>query len=306
MPPVSVGSSAMPRPGTVQSTGDRIEAVYSIVDDARRNHLITLTYSELSTALRALIGPHASWCTFSTWSSRTVGYFIRGDIDPLTRLPAQPAARSGSAGSCGSRSAQFNRLTSRIRKRAAPRLLARGNREIFAEIAREFARFVAEFDDRTERDDERWRRYRASIMPAPPTEVFPAADVELMRRWVRGLLRRALRAGHAAPRRARAARQHPARRLRAAACRPHRALRAEPLPEPTAQRRPRRSRTAHRERRQTVGAPGQGPIPNVDRRHVRAHRHTLEDGDRPACRSSARAAQRVRAGRARPAEARRG
>ena len=180
MPSVSVGSSAMPT-GNGAVTGDRIEAVYSIVDDARRNYLITLTYSELSTALRALIGPHASWCTFSTWSSRTIGYYIRGDIDPLTdyrisRLPLwlrrivrKPAA-------------QFNRLTSRFRKRAAPRLLARGNREIFAEIARELARFVAEFDDRTERDDERWRRYRASIMPAPPTEVFPAADVELMRR----------------------------------------------------------------------------------------------------------------------------
>ena len=132
MPSVSVGSSAMPT-GNGAVTGDRIEAVYSIVDDARRNYLITLTYSELSTALRALIGPHASWCTFSTWSSRTIGYYIRGDIDPLTdyrisRLPLwlrrivrKPAA-------------QFNRLTSRFRKRAAPRLLARGNREIFAEI----------------------------------------------------------------------------------------------------------------------------------------------------------------------------
>jgi hypothetical protein len=157
-----------------------IEAVYAVVDDSRRNRLITQTYCDLSRAMRPLIGPHASWCTFSTWSSRTVGYFIRGDLDPLleyrlSRLPRwlrRMLRRSVH---------RANRYVSGLRHRAAPRLLGRGNTEIFAEIATHFARFIGEFSGFDGRDDHRWRRYRETIAPTPATELFPAADIELLR-----------------------------------------------------------------------------------------------------------------------------
>ena len=150
------------------------------VDDARRNFLITDAYHRLSTDMKRLIGPHGSWCTFSTWSSRTIGYFIRGDIDPVTEhwlagLPAwirfvvrRPVLH-------------LNRLISRSRHRAGPRLLARGNREIFLEIAGEFARFIEAFATAPTRDDRHWRTYRATITASPASELFPEADVELMR-----------------------------------------------------------------------------------------------------------------------------
>ena len=77
---MSVGSTE----ARAQMTAADIDAVYRVVDDARRNFLITDAYHRLSTDMKRLIGPHGSWCTFSTWSSRTIGYFIRGDIDPVT------------------------------------------------------------------------------------------------------------------------------------------------------------------------------------------------------------------------------
>ena len=157
-----------------------IEAVYAVRDDAERNRLITETYRDLSRGMRTLIGAHASWCTFSTWSSRTVGYFIRGDIDPLleyriSRLPRW--LRRMVHGPVR----LLNRSVSGMRKRAAPRLLARGNREIFVEIAGQFATFIATFSGATARDDRRWQQYRETIVPSAATELFPAANIDLLR-----------------------------------------------------------------------------------------------------------------------------
>ena len=86
---MSVGSTE----ARAQMTAADIDAVYRVVDDARRNFLITDAYHRLSLDMKRLIGPHGSWCTFSTWSSRTIGYFIRGDIDPVTErwLASLPA-----------------------------------------------------------------------------------------------------------------------------------------------------------------------------------------------------------------------
>jgi len=158
----------------------RIRQIYDIVDDSRRNYCITETYEELSARMRPLVGPSGSWVTFSTWSSRTIGYFIRGDVDPLLehrlqRLPrlVRPAVRPFAVWG--------NRLLSRVRKQAGPRLLARGNREIFADIAPEFVRFIDAFAGATGPDPDAWARHRAGISAEPATDVFPAADLELMR-----------------------------------------------------------------------------------------------------------------------------
>ena len=254
------------------------------VDDTRRNFLITDAYHRLSTDMKRLIGPHGSWCTFSTWSSRTIGYFIRGDIDPVTEhwlagLPAwirfvvrRPVLH-------------LNRLISRSRHRAGPRLLARGNREIFLEIAGEFARFIEAFATAPTRDDGHWRTYRATITASPASELFPAADIELMRNGFGVVLRRHPRDRRAEAGRAGAARQHPPRRLRAAASRPDRALGAQPVPEPAAERRPGRPRAAHRARQEAVGAARQGARAHVDRRDLLADRH-----DASGWRSSSRPA----------------
>ena len=74
-----------------------------------------------------------------------------------------------------------NRALGRFRRRAAPRLLGRGNSEIFREVAREFARFIEAFGSGTARDRREWQRYRETIAPSEPSELFPAADIELMR-----------------------------------------------------------------------------------------------------------------------------
>jgi hypothetical protein len=162
-----------------------IEAVYAVRDDAERNRLITETYCNLSRGMRTLIGAHASWCTFSTWSSRTVGYFIRGDIDPLLdyRLSRLPR---GLRGIVRGPVKLLNRSVSGMRKHAAPRLLARGNREIFVEIAGQFATFITTFSGATARDDRRWQQYRAAIVPSAPTELFrPRTSTSCATAWSR-------------------------------------------------------------------------------------------------------------------------
>jgi hypothetical protein len=281
-------------------TAADIDAVYRVVDDARRNFLITDAYHRLSTDMKRLIGPHGSWCTFSTWSSRTIGYFIRGDIDPVTEhwlagLPAwirfvvrRPVLH-------------LNRLISRSRHRAGPRLLARGNREIFLEIAGEFARFIDEFATAPTRDDRHWRTYRATITASPRASCSPGrrrAHAQRLRR----LLRRHPRARRAEAGRAGAARQHPPRGLRAAAGRsivrsalslfPSRLLNDDPAdPELLTVRDKKPWALQDKGRVRTwIGA-------------TYAVGHALPHGDRPPGRPAAARAQRADLCRGRAAEA---
>ena len=127
------------------------------------------------------------------WSSRTVGYFIRGDIDPLleyrlSRLPRR--LRRAARVPVG----WFNQSISRMRKRAAPRLLARGNREIFREIAAEFARFNDAFPAGARRDDAAWRAHRTSIVASEPVTITRVIEPSpAARRSLRSLDSRARR-----------------------------------------------------------------------------------------------------------------
>jgi hypothetical protein len=88
-----------------------------------RNLQITQCYCELSRAFaeRTGGGP-ANWCTFATWASMQVGQTIRRE--DLTRTFERLFAESPEAVGGGDAA-------------------ARGNRKVFEEIGREFARFLA-------------------------------------------------------------------------------------------------------------------------------------------------------------------
>ena len=125
-----------------------------------RNRRITLAYSDLSVRLADALahGGHrrqANWCTFSAWSSKTIGGWIEDDpeVDPLDPdwVPAWVSEQ----------------LTDVLRwvltrdNGATYRALAAGNRFVFLEIGLAFALFLEAFDPRrlTGADEEAWARY---------------------------------------------------------------------------------------------------------------------------------------------------
>jgi len=130
----------------------------------RRNQHITLAYSQLSERLATLISGRdghrdANWCTFATWSSRTIGTWIREDPHhPVGLLPSVPAyARRWLDWST-------RYLTNRC-DGASYRVLAAGNRIVFREIGLLIALFLEAFGDvdRERPREDQWDAYLADV-----------------------------------------------------------------------------------------------------------------------------------------------
>jgi hypothetical protein len=129
-----------------------------------RNRRITLGYSSLSEQLASLIAGSdgrrdANWCTFSTWSSKTIGNWIAADAvpEPLRNLRRVPAFVVGWL-------TAFCRWLAQRSNGASYRCLAAGNRFVFLEVGLVVARFVESFRDvdRGELDgraEELWAAY---------------------------------------------------------------------------------------------------------------------------------------------------
>lgn len=136
-----------------------VDRIAAIRDPILRNLLITQCYHELSAALAQRSGPSANWCTFATWASRQAGQTIRKEDlartleSVLNTAPAPTQAVRGVAASAQDIGAR--RDTEEIRKlvweiwepwAAIDRVsdaVGRGNRKVFEEIGREFARFFS-------------------------------------------------------------------------------------------------------------------------------------------------------------------
>jgi hypothetical protein len=128
-----------------------------------RNRRITAAYSDLSERLTALFAGSgarrdANWCTYSLWSSKSVGTWIEKDAvpEPLRELRRVPAVlRKALLG-----------LTRWLLQRSngcSYRCLAAGNRFVFLESAFAIALFLEEFGsidrERDEPDELHWSRY---------------------------------------------------------------------------------------------------------------------------------------------------
>ena len=135
-----------------------IDAIGACPHPVLRNLRITQAYHELSTATAGKIGAAANWCTFATWASKQAGQSIRGD--DLGRKIEETFARSDAVRLAVARIRDLRRAAGRavddhaslaaIREACAPLLtvgrvsaaVARGNKKVFDEIGREFARFL--------------------------------------------------------------------------------------------------------------------------------------------------------------------
>jgi hypothetical protein len=128
-----------------------------------RNRRITLAYSSLSSQLAAVIARgdldnvDANWCTFATWSSRTIGASIDPHPlpPPLQNLPLpRRMART------------VVKWTQRLLGRdhgALFRSLAAGNRFVFLEIGAAVACFIETFEKASAKDETQWSDYLAKV-----------------------------------------------------------------------------------------------------------------------------------------------
>ena len=133
-----------------------VDAIGAIADPVIRNLRITQCYHALSHAVAERVSPGANWCTFATWASRQAGQTIRGEdfsravedilgsheiatlVGDIVRLSAR-----------GARTLTHGTVLDAIRRavdpeaalRRAADAVAAGNRKVFVEIGREFARW---------------------------------------------------------------------------------------------------------------------------------------------------------------------
>ncbi len=165
-------------------TVDDVDRISALPDPIVRNLQITQCYHELSRSMGELVGSGANWCTFATWASKQAGQTIRGDdllkayedladhspeisagLDvmlsyaaPLAHRPDVVALRESLRRALNPEEA-FQRASDAV---------ARGNKKVFDEIGREFARFVATFATDRSYDPEKAARFCDALRPGDP------------------------------------------------------------------------------------------------------------------------------------------
>jgi hypothetical protein len=141
-------------------TVDEVDRIAAMEAGPIRNLRITHTYHRLASAFRALAPDGVNWCGFAVWASKQAGQTIRGeDLPDLLRQELDPPPEVA-----GRITRLWRRLIRRAMERPRTRLdhalrevcdpgevfrrtgeaVSAGNHLVFAEIGREFARFLHE------------------------------------------------------------------------------------------------------------------------------------------------------------------
>jgi len=176
----------MPVATTSTPTVDVVDFIAAMDNPVQRNLRITQCYAELSAAMRARTGNAANWCTFATWASRQAGSTIRGEdfLETLNRVlgrrswllaPLRSLSRVLLRAGLFQPNTRLGRLTAGIHtpfdafERASAEVGA-GNLKVFAEIGREFARFVATVPVDAAEDSTEFRAFAAELRSGPPPD----------------------------------------------------------------------------------------------------------------------------------------
>lgn len=163
-----------------------VERIAGLGDPVIRNLQITQSYHELSLVIAVRTGPSANWCTFATWASRQAGQTIREEDlmeameNALNAAPAigqamaeiaNAALLKGSAmGKQGIAKLVWDTIDPRAAMGRASASVARGNQKVYAEIAREFARFVEACLNDESYDADNIGRFCAALRPGDPPD----------------------------------------------------------------------------------------------------------------------------------------
>jgi hypothetical protein len=133
-----------------------IDTIGAIGDPVIRNLRITQCYHELSHAVAERVAPGANWCTFATWASRQAGQTIRGEdftraaedilgSHDVAQVITEIIRLSIRTGRALTHATILDALRRAVDPEAALRraadAVAIGNRKVFVEIGREFARW---------------------------------------------------------------------------------------------------------------------------------------------------------------------
>ena len=167
-------------------TPEDVDRIAGVADPIIRNLRITQAYHELSAAAATRIGPLANWSTYATWASKQAGRTIRQE-DLQRALEAAFRSSPAAASAAGEVATEAGRLGADIPLGAslasvwavvdpaaaldrASTAVARGNRKVFEEIGREFARFEVECGPDTAANEDTLARFVDALRPGdPPT-----------------------------------------------------------------------------------------------------------------------------------------
>lgn len=165
-------------------TLEEIDRIARHSDPIGRNLQITQCYYEISQCVAGLVGASANWCTFATWASKQAGQTIRQEdlvrafehqFNLSSEISAALEGISGHLKSIGAklharvpRAAILRTLNPAAAFARAGDAVARGNKKVFEEIGREFARFHGDFRDDTHFDRDKAARFCAALRPGEP------------------------------------------------------------------------------------------------------------------------------------------
>ena len=165
---------------------DDIDRIAQHGDAIVRNLEITQCYYEISQCIAALIGSSANWCTFATWASKQAGQTIRQEdllraFEERFNLSSEVSAKletvSRRLEAIGvllhgklSRAAILQALNPAAAFARAGDAVARGNKKVFEEIGREFARFLAVAGDGSSVDRDKIAHFCAALRPGDPPD----------------------------------------------------------------------------------------------------------------------------------------
>ena len=167
-------------------TVDEVDRIASLHDPIARNLQITQCYYEISQSIAPFAGPSANWCAFATWASKQAGQTIR--MEDLVRAFEECFYLSNEiAGLLENIVAGLRNLGAQLETQIlkgaflqalnpgaafarAGDAVARGNKKVFEEIGREFARFLDTFRDDTKFDPNKMARFCAGLRPGEPPD----------------------------------------------------------------------------------------------------------------------------------------
>ena len=151
-----------------------------------RNLQITQCYSEISQCVAGLTGFSANWCTFATWASKQAGqtireedlirafeerFYVSAEISAKLERIATVLRRLGANVQAHlPKEAILRTLNPAAAFARAAASVARGNKKVFEEIGREFARFVEVFRDEAHFDRDKVARFCAGLRPGEPPD----------------------------------------------------------------------------------------------------------------------------------------
>jgi hypothetical protein len=162
-----------------------VRRIAAISNPVIRNLEITHCYSRLGTSF-ATRSEGANWCTYATWASRQAGRTIRGE-DLLERLhhklgeggwvlhPLATSWRRLLRRGLFQPETRIGRLTAELHTpfdafERASDSVARGNLEVFEEIALEFARYLEDCPAEAPVESPEFQRFVERLRPADPPE----------------------------------------------------------------------------------------------------------------------------------------